>query len=103
MRIRDEKITNKELRFLRCYAEGISQRVKVIKKIIGDKKVIDSQSPNVVAIGNEEKCSGCGICYEACPIDAISVDRMAEIEESKRTAGLAGVKKRLQGVIAIRY
>jgi ferredoxin len=54
---------DEELRFLRCYAETISQRLNIIKKIIGDKKVIDSQSPNVVAIVDEEECSGCGICF----------------------------------------
>ena len=94
---------DEELRFLRCYAEGISQRVNIIKKIIGDKKVIDSQSPNVVAIVDEEECSGCGICYEVCPVGAISVNRFARIDESKCTACLACVKECPQGAIAIRY
>ncbi len=94
---------DEELRFLRCYAEGISKRLSIIKKIIGDKKVNDSQSPKVVAIVNEKECTGCGICYEVCPVGAISVNRIAEIDESKCTACLACVKECPQGAIAVRY
>ncbi|MEW6685933.1 MAG: 4Fe-4S binding protein [Candidatus Edwardsbacteria bacterium] len=98
-----ELSADEELRFLRCYVEGISQRVNIIKKIIEDKKVIDSQSPKVVAIVDEGKCSGCGICYEVCPVGAISVNRIARIDENKCTACLACVKECSQGAIAIRY
>ena len=29
---------------------------------------------------DEEKCTGCGICVEACPLDAIIIDQVAKID-----------------------
>jgi len=36
----------------------------------------------MVVIIDESKCTGCSICVEACPVDAITVDRVAEIDTS---------------------
>ncbi|MCK4423594.1 MAG: 4Fe-4S binding protein [Candidatus Omnitrophica bacterium] len=30
---------------------------------------------------DEKKCTGCGICVEVCPVDAIKIDKIAEINE----------------------
>ncbi|MEN6321141.1 MAG: 4Fe-4S binding protein [Syntrophaceae bacterium] len=29
---------------------------------------------------DESKCTGCGICVQVCPVDAITVDQVAEID-----------------------
>ena len=30
---------------------------------------------------DEEKCTGCGSCEEACPVEAIKVDKKAKVDE----------------------
>jgi len=33
----------------------------------------------------EKKCTGCGICVEACPVDAITIDQVAKIDAATCT------------------
>jgi ferredoxin len=34
---------------------------------------------------DKEKCTGCGVCVDACPQDAISLNDVAEIDAEKCT------------------
>ena len=90
-----------ELKFLRQRAQVVSQRLEQIRQKIESQKIVSL--PRVVAIVDDEECTGCGLCYEVCPVGAISVDGLAKIDTSKCTACLACVKQCPQGAIAIRY
>lgn len=39
----------------------------------------------MAAVVNKEQCTGCGICKEACPADAITVDEVAHVDSDKCT------------------
>ena len=39
----------------------------------------------MAAIVNEELCTACGICQEACPSDAITVEDVARVDAEKCT------------------
>jgi len=36
----------------------------------------------MAATVDESKCTGCGICLEVCPVEAITVDRVAKIDSA---------------------
>jgi ferredoxin len=90
-----------ELKFLRQRAQVVSQRLEVIRQKIEGQKIVDPQ--RVVAIVDNEECTCCGLCYEVCPVGAISMNVVAKIDSSKCTACLACVKQCPQGAIAVKY
>ena len=92
-----------ELDSLRQRARIVSQRLEIIRQRIEGQRIVGPQRAKVVAIVDEEECTGCGFCYEICPAGAISIDRTAEIDASKCTACLACVEQCPQGAIAVKY
>jgi ferredoxin len=92
-----------ELKFLRARIRMISQRLDVVKRMLEEQGDQIVQKPKTVAVVDEEECTGCGFCYEICPVGAVSMNLTARIDASKCTACLACVKQCPQGAIAIRY
>ena len=50
-----------------------------VRKVAGQT---DSVAPRE-AIVDAEKCIGCGTCQEVCPLEAISVNRVARIDQNR--------------------
>jgi ferredoxin len=92
-----------QLRLLRTRIEMVYQRLDLVKRLLEDKGSEITQEPKTVAMVDEEECTSCGLCYEICPVGAVSMNVTAKIDASKCTACLACVKQCPQGAIAIRY
>jgi ferredoxin len=52
-----------------------------------DREIISERPrqsvPRLVAVVEEERCTGCGICIDACMEQAISVEQLASISEDR--------------------
>jgi ferredoxin len=90
-----------ELNFLRKRIAIARWRLGGIRQRIEGQETVSLRW--VRAIVDDEECTGCGLCYEVCPVGAISVDGSAKIDAAKCTACLACVKQCPQGAIAVKY
>ena len=75
---RKEKIS-----YLHQMAHSISQRIEEIERMITSLErggPIPRAVARFVAIVDDERCNGCGICAEVCPQDAVIVDGLARVD-----------------------
>ena len=67
----DIKALKEEEHILEVKLQALKER---ISRITGG-----ATRQHVVAVVNEDKCRGCGVCAKVCPAGAITVDKVAEI------------------------
>jgi len=73
-----------DLASLKAYAESMAKQLAAINARIADLETAGQASP-LVAVVDEEKCVGCGICAQSCPNAAITVDDVARVDDGKCT------------------
>ncbi len=71
-----------ELESLKAQAQAIETQLGTVTSRIG------GQQPGValsalVAVVDADKCIGCGICVQSCPVEAIDMEEIAEIDREK--------------------
>ena len=73
-----------ELQMLKAQAQDMGAQLQSINARIND--IEHSGAPStLIAVVEAEKCTGCGVCQQVCPTDAISVDDIAGINRKKCT------------------
>ncbi|MDY7035712.1 MAG: 4Fe-4S binding protein [Thermodesulfobacteriota bacterium] len=78
--MRHEISRKEELQEMKTRAGEIQVRLDFLKMRINE---IQKRAPSISlwkAFVDVEKCVGCGICQEACPVEAIDVDECARVE-----------------------
>jgi len=93
--------TNNELTMLRQQAEEMAQQTEQIHKRIQQLEQ-EGKTRTLVAKVAAEKCTGCGICVDICPVEAISLENdMAVVDERTCTACALCVNECPNGAIAL--
>ncbi len=71
--------SSRELEDLKQQAEQLEKQKKELNNKIN--KMDKGSRHKAVAVVDTEKCAGCGICVDVCPVGAIEVDQTAVINE----------------------
>jgi len=69
-----------EIRDLKRHAVEIQARLDFLEMRINSIGRGIPAASRLKATVDVEKCAGCGICQEVCPVDAIEVDDCAQIQ-----------------------
>jgi ferredoxin len=86
-----------ELQSLKQQAEVLKQQKQEI-----ETRMAGLQSGRrVVAFIHTEECTGCGVCADVCPNDAIRIDKQAVVDPGRCTACAACVSACPNGAIII--
>jgi predicted Fe-Mo cluster-binding NifX family protein/ferredoxin len=70
------QIPEQELAALKQQAEQLEQQKQQLNKRIAELET----ARNLVAVVIAEKCTGCGICADVCPVNAIKVNGQAVVQ-----------------------
>lgn len=73
-----------EMESLKAQAKAMEEQLRALnERIAGLKGEAPVSAP--VAVVDQEKCVGCGVCVDVCPVGAISVDDVAEVDHERCT------------------
>jgi NAD-dependent dihydropyrimidine dehydrogenase PreA subunit len=87
-----------ELTVLKQQAAELQNQLGAIQQRIEE---LESGGSPLVAVVDQDECTGCGVCAEVCPTGAIAVEDVARIEPSACTGCAQCVPECPQGAISI--
>ena len=73
-----------DLESLKAQAKAMEEQLRAVnEQIAGAQGAVSASS--LIAVVDTEKCVACGVCVDACPAGAISVNDSAEVDREKCT------------------
>jgi len=72
-----------ELRALKARARSLEARLNRLSRRIGEAEHTGPRPSAFKAVVDSEKCVGCGLCEETCPLGAISVEETARVDPTR--------------------
>ena len=96
-----ETVPENEIETLKRRAKALEARLRSLRARIGQMEQ-GYTALNFVAIVDEEKCVGCGICMDTCPTGALVLEQFARVDPKHCIGCGRCVETCPQGAISLR-